>query len=142
MVLQRWDPFRDFRRADRIINRGWRRPVLRAEAGYWSAPLDVVRGDESIVVQASLPGLSPDDIEVTIEDGVLTTKGETTSDSEESGEDYLLRERRAGKFHRSLRLPDYVDADNAKPGYENGVVTITFPKLEAKKAKRLEIKAA
>ena len=142
MVLAHWDPFGDFRPANRFVNRGWRRPVLRGEAGSWSAPLDVVREDDSIVVRASLPGLSPDDIEVTIEDGVLTIKGDTTSDSEEGGEDYLLRERRTGRFHRSLRLPDYVDADNARPAYENGVVTITFPKLEAKKAKRLEIKAA
>ena len=102
----------------------------------------MVQKEDGIVVRASLPGIDPKDIDVTIEDGVLAIKGETSSETEESTDVYLLRERRAGRFDRRLKLPDYVDAESAEPAYENGVVTITFPKLEAKKAKRLEIKAA
>ena len=142
MMLERWDPFRDFRRFDRIFNRVSRGPAARDGTVHAASPLDVVQEDDSIVVRASLPGIDPKDIDVTIEEGVLTIKGETRSETEENTEDYLLRERRAGRFHRRLRLPDYVDTDNAEPVYENGVVTITFPKLEAKKAKRLQIKAA
>ena len=141
-MLERWDSFRDLRRIDRVFNRVRRGPAVRGGTADSASPLDVVQEEDSIVVRASLPGIDPKDIDVTIEDGVLAIKGETSSETEESTEVYLLRERRAGRFDRRLKLPDYVDADSAEPAYENGVVTITFPRLEAKKAKRLEIKAA
>ena len=89
---------------------------------------------------ASLPGVHPDDIQVTLEDGLLTIEGETGYEREEQKGDYLLRERRIGRFHRALRLPNSVDAEQAQPGYANGVLTITVPKQEAKKARRLKIK--
>ena len=142
MVLERWDPFRDSRRANRIVNRLWRGASFGSENGHWAVPLDVVRQDDGIVVLASLPGVDPKEIDVTIEDGALTIKGDTESDREESKEGYLLRERSTGRFYRALRLPDYVDTEKAEPSYENGVVSITFPYVEGKKAKRLEIKAA
>ena len=106
----------------------------------WSIPVDVTQEGDDIVVRASVPGLKPEDISVTLEDGLLTIEGETKSESEVSESDYLLRERRVGRFRRSLRLPDTADADKAQPSYENGVLTIAVPKQEARKAKRLEIK--
>jgi len=86
-----------------------------------------------------VPGVKPEDIEVTIEDGILSIKGETTEEHEVKEGEYLMRERRSGSFHRSVRLPDTVDADKAETGYANGVLTIKLPKVEAKKAKRLEV---
>ena len=85
-----------------------------------------------------MPGVKPDDISVTVENDVLTVKGKTESEVKDGS--YLMRERRSGTFHRTLRLPDTVDVDNADTSYENGVVSITFPKVESKKAKRLELK--
>ena len=141
-MFERWAPSRDLRRFDRMFSRIRREPAVRDGTACSASPLDVVQEDDSIVVRASLPGIYPKDIDVTIEDGVLAIKGETNSETEESTELYLLRERRAGRFDRQLKLPDYVDAESAEPTYENGVVTITFPRLKTKKAKRLEIKAA
>jgi HSP20 family protein len=100
-----------------------------------------VQDGDNVVVRASLPGVSPDDISVDIEDGVLTISSDAASENEKGEDAYLLRERRSGSFHRSLRLPDTVDANGGESSYELGVVTVTFPKVEAKKARRIEVKA-
>ncbi len=143
MTLQRWDPFADLRRMDDNIAR-----LLNASArpagfagGRWDIPMDVLQEGDDLIVRASLPGVKPDEIQITLEDGLLTIEGETGSESEERKEGYLLRERRYGRFHRALRLPNTVDADKASPSYEDGVLTITVPKQEAKKARRLQIES-
>lgn len=134
MAIQRWNPFIDVR------------PFNRArfgtfESGRWPIPIDVVSEGEDVVVRASLPGLKPEDISVTLEDRLLTIQGETASDSKVEKGDYLLRERRVGRFSRSLRLPNSIDADKAEPTYENGVLTITIPRQESGNSRRLEVKA-
>ena len=140
MALQRWEPFRDLRRIEDTVDRFWRGFGVE-HGGGWAVPLDVVQEGDSIVVQGTLPGVKPEDIKVTIEDGVLNISAETKHEREEQNGNYLIRERRSGKFRRVLRLPDSVDAEAAETTYENGVLTITLPKVEAKKAKRLEVKA-
>ena len=142
MTMQRFDPFTELRRMDAAFNRLWN-PGVRApeiEGARWDIAMDVIQEGDDLVVHASLPGVDPDEIQVTLEDGLLTIEGETGSESEEQKGDYLLRERRIGRFHRVLRLPSSVDAEKAQPSYANGVLTITVPKQEAKKARRLEIK--
>jgi HSP20 family protein len=106
----------------------------------WAIPLDVIaRGDE-FIVRATLPGVAPEDIQVSIEDNVLTIKGQTAAQIQNGdGGTYLMRERRTGSFHRALRLPDTVDTDKAHPEYQNGVLTVTIPKAEAKKARQLKV---
>ena len=143
-MLQRWEPFRELRRMDEMMNR-FRRGhfgIGFGETEKWAVPLDVVEEDDKIIVRATLPGVEPEDIDVTLENDVLTIKAETKTETEERKENYLVRERRVGKFHRRLRLPDTVDSDKVDTKYENGIVEITFPKTEAKKARRLSIKAA
>ena len=142
MVLQRWYPFAEIRRMNRAFNRPWddRGQAIGYDDGRWNIPVDVAQEGDDIVVRASVPGLKPEDITVTLEDGLLTIEGETASESKVNESDYLLRERRVGRFRRSLRLPDTVDAGKAQPSYENGVLTIAVPKQEARKARRLEIK--
>ncbi len=152
MALQRWDPFAEMRRFHSYFDR--RRPSYpvtqypvtqypvtghQAVKNSWYIPLDAVEEGDDFLVHASVPGLKPENIEVTIEDGILSIKGETKEEHEVKEGEYLMRERRSGSFHRSVRLPDTVDADKAETGYENGVLTIKLPKAEAKKAKRLEI---
>ena len=143
MVLQRWYPFGDLRllepRANRPLHDG---PIYERNGSSWGVPLDVVRSGDDIVVSASLPGVSPEDINVAIDEGVLSIEAEAKTESESKEEGYLLRERRSGSFRRSLRLPDSVDSENVKSEYSNGVLSITFPKQEAKKAKIIEVKAA
>ncbi len=143
MVLQRFYPFAEMRRAEEAFNRLWHNN--RSDDGFnnenWAIPLDVVQDGDDMTVRAPLPGVDPGDISVTIEDGLLTIEAETKSESEKSGNEYLLRELRYGRFHRSLRLPVSVDADKARPTYQNGVLSIAIPKEKASKARRLEIKA-
>jgi HSP20 family protein len=143
MVLERWDPFRELRRMEETVDRLWRGLGPRAgESGgveAWAIPLDVMREGDNIIVHASLPGVRPSDITVSIEDGVLTIEGHTAQESEHKEANYLMRERRLGSFHRSLRLPDTVDANLAHSTYENGVLTISVPKAEDKKARQLTV---
>ena len=93
-----------------------------------------------MVITASLPGLRTDEIRVTIEDGALSIAAEKATETEESSNGYLLRERRAGKFHSAVRLSETVDADSAESTYNDGILTIFLTKVEDKKAKKLEIK--
>ena len=142
MLLQRWDPLFDFRLRHYIADRtrhGFPQTVDAAEPKRWSIALDAVEEDGKLVVRASLPGVDSDEIKVTIEDGVLTIDGETKVDDEAKVGNYLIRERRAGSFHRSVRLPDSVDVDQAETNYDEGVLTVAFPKAESKRAKQLTV---
>ena len=148
MVLKRWYPFLELRRIHNSLYRP--RLAFNPEVNWasngdgrreWSIPLDIVQEEDKYVGRASLPGIDPENIEVSIDHGVLTIKGRTESEAADQREDgnYMVRERRSGSFIRSLRLPETVDADQAKPNYDNGVLTITLPKVESKKAKHLTV---
>ena len=142
MVLRRWEPFRELRTMEDTINRLWRnygREAADPTVEGWRVPLDVVREGDQIMVHASLPGVDPENIDVSVEDSVLTITATTHADVEREEGEYLMRERRTGSFHRALRLPDTVDTERIQPGYKNGVLTITIPKAESKKAKRLKV---
>ena len=148
MVLQRWYPFLELRRFHNRLYRPWlgSNPAgttanYGADGREWSIPLDIVQEEDKYVLRASLPGIAPENIEVSIDHGVLTIKGRTEAEAEDQQEDgsYMVRERRSGSFSRSLRLPESVDADQAKPNFDNGVLTITLPKVESKKAKHLTV---
>ena len=147
MVLTRWDPLYEIRRARRLANRHWagfpsffsETDAGTSEQRDWSIPLDIARNGDNVIVKASLPGVNPADIDVTIEGGVLTIKATTEVEEESEDKGYVIRERRTGSFHRSLRLSEHVDTDNVEPRYENGVLTITLPVAESKKAKHLTV---
>ena len=144
MVLQRWYPFLELRGIHNRLNRPWFmfNPAINgADRREWSIPLDIVREEDKYVVRASLPGIAPENIEVSVDHGVLTIKGRTEVEAEDQREDgnYMVRERRSGSFIRSLRLPESVDANQAKPNFDNGVLTITLPRVESKKAKHLTV---
>lgn len=142
-MLARWDPISELRRMDETMERLWRGfgGVASDHEGYeaWAVPVDITESGDKVVVRASMPGMLPEDIKVAIEDGVLTIRGEAHEERQAEGEKYLLRERRGGSFYRALTLPNTVDPDKAQTVYEHGVVSITFPKLPAKKAKDLKV---
>ncbi|MBK7219446.1 MAG: Hsp20/alpha crystallin family protein [Candidatus Promineofilum sp.] len=111
-------------------------------AGSWGLALDVAEKGEVFTVKASLPGISPDDLNVTLEDNVLTIQGETKEDETIEENSYHIRERRYGSFSRSVRFPVPVEGDKVEAEYENGVLTLTIPKAEAVKPKRIAVKAS
>ncbi len=143
MVVRRWDPFTELRRMQENMDHLWRgfsQPSNGStEMEGWAIPLDVVQDGDNILVQASMPGVNPSDLSVTIENDVLTIRGQTAGESEKQEGNYLMRERHTGSFHRFLRLPDTLDVDRADTRYDHGVLTIAFPKLEAKQARQLPI---
>jgi HSP20 family protein len=112
---------------------------LLTGAGPGALPLDVVETENEFTVKASLPGLKPEDIHTSIVGDTLTIRGETRSDEEKKGQNWVLRERRAGAFHRSVALHARVNADKATAHFEDGVLTLTLPKAEAAKPKQIKI---
>ena len=141
-TIQRWDPFREFLGIHDATRRPWRRSALPTRASAWVLPVDVREDEQAVEISASLPGFAKDDIDVSVEHGVLTIEAKATEADEAAGDGYLLRERRAGSFHRALRLSDRVDAAAATSRYVDGVLTVTVPKLEASKPKRIEVAIA
>jgi HSP20 family protein len=140
MVLQRWDPAREMRQIDRVMNRLWRGfGRLDEEIENWSIPVDVVQKPEVITVKASLPGVKPEEIDVAVEDNVLSIRGESAMETETEESGYLIRERSSGTFYRAIRLPDSVDTNKIKSAYKDGVLTITMPKAEEKKRKKIKV---
>lgn len=114
-------------------------PALRG--GAVPVRFDVTEGDDAIEVSAELPGLDEKDVEVVLENDVLTVKGEKKAESEKKEKDYYLAERSYGAFRRSFRLPDTVDEDKISADFDKGVLKLVLPKVaEAKrKAKKIPI---
>ena len=143
MLMRRWEPFGDMRRMRCNMDHRFRdfypRQGQTRFPEQWAIPLDVVEEDDKVFVHASVPGVDPEAIEVFVKSHVLTIKGQTRQEREGEEGDYVMRERHGGTFYRALRLPDTLDVDNAASGYRNGVLTVTFPKAEAKQVKRLPV---
>ena len=141
-TIQRWDPFRELLGIQDAIGRPWRRSALPTRASSWVLPVDVREDENAFEISASVPGVPKDDIDVAVEHGVLTIQAKTGDADTAAGDGYLLRERRAGSFYRALRLSDRVDAAAATSRYADGVLTVTVPKLETSKPKRIEVTVA
>lgn len=110
----------------------------------WMPPIEIVEKNGSLVVTAELPGLDAKDVDVNVEDDVLTLSGEKREEKSEGeeGSQYYLFERRYGSFRRSFTLPSAVDADGVTANFANGVLTVTLPKSAKVKAKGRKIAVA
>ncbi len=105
-----------------------------------SAPaLDVSETNNEVIVKAEIPGMEPNDIDISLADGILTIRGEKKQEKEEKEENYHLIERSYGTFSRSVQLPRDVQSENIKAAYKNGVLKITLPKSEEAKKKEIKI---
>jgi len=146
-TLVRWNPMREMMSLRNEMNRLFDRafedgPLTQWQPSTsWGLAVDVVENDDAFIVTASVPGMNPDDLDITISDNVLTIKGESTVDETVEEEKYHIRERRYGSFGRSISLPVTVNADGVDADYENGVLTLTIPKAEEVKPRRIAIKA-
>jgi HSP20 family protein len=146
--LVRIDPFRDIRtiqnRFDRLLGEAMAQrsgddedEPLRAS---WLPSVDVHENDTAITLRAELPGLSQDDVELTLDKGRLTIQGEKRLEKEDTDGDYRRIESSYGSFYRSFPLPETVDADNIEARFEKGVLYVTLPKAEEAKPKRIALK--
>jgi HSP20 family protein len=144
--LVRWNPARDMvslREAmDRLFEESFLRPDLfGGETPTSALPLDMYETENDVVVKASVPGVKPEDIEVTITGDLLTIKGELKSEEKTEQRNFLRQERRYGSFCRQLGLPVSVDSGKAEASFESGILTLTLPKVEAVKPKTVRVVA-
>lgn len=145
--IVRWDPFGELasmRRAmDRLFEEGFPRPwrLLTWEAGEGFCPLDLYETDDEVVLKASMPGVKPEDVDISITGETLTIKGESKEEQEEKRPNYYRQERRCGSFARSVTLPVQVESEKAEAVFEHGVLTLRLPKAEAVKPKTIKVKA-
>jgi HSP20 family protein len=140
MAIIRWDPFREMTQAQSQLNRLVDQ-VWGGRQESWLPAVDVFDRKDAVVLKAELAGMDPDAIQIEVDDNVLTIKGERKFEEEVEQERYYRVERRFGSFQRSLALPQGVQADNIQAGYEDGILTVTVPKAEEQKPKRIEVKA-
>jgi HSP20 family protein len=106
----------------------------------WTPSVDISENDKAFTLLADIPGVNPDDIDISMEKGVLTVKGERNAESVEEGENYRRVERQNGQFYRRFTLPDSADADKIEAKSEHGVLRITIPKQEVAVSRRIEVK--
>lgn len=135
MKLQVWKPFRDIERF--FEDEDW--GVMLPSRFFSAAAIDVYEKDGNLIAQADITGIKPEDIEVIVENNVLTIQGESTKKEEEEKKKYFRRERRYGKIYRSIHLPKSVDSGKTKAEFEAGRLTITMPVSEEAKSKKVGI---
>ena len=147
MAIERWQPFSELmslgQEMDRLFEDSFVRPSrLLTTVGKGVMPeLDVYQTPNEVVIKASLPGVKPDDVSIDITGDTLTIKGETKEEQEIKREDYLYQERRYGAFSRSAVLPAGLKTEKAEAAIENGILTLTIPKAEEAKPKKVKVKA-
>lgn len=145
MSLIRWDPFREMislREAiDRLFEESFVRPRAWLEAErVMSVPLDIYEEGDDLIVKATVPGVRPEDLNVQIQNNILTISGETKEERERKEANYHLREHRYGRFERSVTLPYAVQVDKAEAAFEHGVLRLRLPKAEEVRGRRIEVK--
>jgi HSP20 family protein len=144
MGLVRWDPGRELDTLQSEMNRVFDaffggRPVNGGATRRWVPAMDLVEDEDHLVLRADLPGLSEDDVEIEVKDNVLTVSGERRAEEKKEDEGYYRVERAFGSFHRSLTLPEGVDADRVSADFDNGVLEVRIPKPEERKPHRVQI---
>jgi HSP20 family protein len=144
MHLVTWDPYRELSTLQDRVNRLFGSPVRRERdeelsLGAWIPPVDIVEEKDRILLTAELPGFQEKDIEVQMEGGVLTLRGERKSETEKEGRTFHRMERSYGQFVRSFTLPNNVDRDNIKAKFNNGLLEIELPKREEAKPRQIKI---
>ena len=132
-----WSLWREF---ERPFDSAFGSPAPDRSERRWAPAVDVKETEDAYTVDADLPGLKREDIDLRIEDNVVTLKGERSAESSEEKNGYHVYERRSGKFERAFKIPNGFDAGNVKAAYENGVLRVTLPKREETKPKQIEVK--
>ena len=147
MALVRWDPVREIDtlqgEMNRLFSTFFDTPTGRAGNGgaarRWIPAMDLVETDDHFVLKADLPGMSENDVNIEVENNVLTVSGERKTELEDKHEGYYRLERSTGAFSRSLTLPEGVDAGAVTASFENGVLEVRIPKPEEVKPQKVQI---
>lgn len=143
-TITRFDPFRTAglqTEVERMFREAMGAGDGPVTAGAFAPALDVHEGEDGYTLYVELPGVTADEVEITLEENVLTIAGERAFYADMDGDDFRRVERRFGRFHRSVRMPDRVAGDQVAARYADGVLTITVPKAEEAKPRRISIEA-
>lgn len=142
-MLARRDPFREMLSLQRSLDRLMENALGDQDwsATEWGLALDVIEEEDDYIVKASVPGIDPEDLEITFNNGMLTIRGEVKDERETTKGEYQLRERRFGSFSRSISLPTSIKSDDITATYENGVLKLTLPKTEEVKPRRIPVRS-
>ena len=141
MSLIKWDPFREFNTPARLAfwGKDWEEPLSTTT---YVPSVDIFETDNEVVVKAEMPGMNANDIDVRLEDNVLTLKGERHFEKDAKEENYHRIEREYGTFTRSFALPRTVNGDKVSAEYRDGILKIVLPKKEETKPKAIKVAAA
>ena len=147
MAVVRWEPFRDLltlqERMNRMFNESYRGRGASEDdwslGGSWAPAVDIYEHEGNIVLTAELPGVDPKDVDVRVENNVLTLRGERKWNTEVQRENYHRVERAYGSFTRSFTLPNVVDTTNIKADFKDGMLRLVLPKREEAKPKQISI---
>ncbi|HUR35711.1 MAG TPA: Hsp20/alpha crystallin family protein [Vicinamibacterales bacterium] len=149
MAIVRWtDPFREFAQLQDRLNRAFADSHGRSDegllsSGAWLPPVDIYQnGEHELVLKAELPDMTREDIEVTVDKGTLTIKGEKKLAGDVKEEQFHRIERRYGSFSRSFALPSTIDAGKVGAEYRNGVLTVKLPLREESKPRQIKVDVA
>src|SRR5215210_8650052 len=146
MTIVRYDPFRDLRSLQEEVNRLFSTNLTRGFGeegigrGAWNPSVDIYENKDHIVLEAELPGMKREDFELSVENNVITLRGERQFEKKDDSDNYHRVERSYGTFTRSFTLPQTVSAEGANAEYKNGVLRVTLAKREEVKARRIEVK--
>jgi HSP20 family protein len=149
MAIVRWtDPFREFAQLQNRINRAFSDAYSRNDdglttSGSWVPPVDIYQnGEHEIVLKAEVPDMTREDIDITLDGGTLTIKGEKKLSNEAKEEQYHRIERHYGSFSRSFSLPQTVDTAKVAADYKNGLLTVRLPLREEAKPRQIKVDVA
>lgn len=141
----RWQPVNDLvslhEAMDRLFEDSWATSrTWNLPTSAWLEPtVDVYETPENVVVRAAVPGVKPDEVDITVKGNYLAISGESKESTEKQDKNYLRRETRVGTFSRMIELPSGLQTDQAEAKFEDGMLTITFPKAEQVKPKKIQI---
>ena len=144
IVGNSWEPAREMmtlREAmDRLFDDAFTHHPLAAHGGSSAPAIDLYQNNDEVVLKAALPGIKPEDVQISVTADMLTLRGEFKQETEQKEITYQIHEQRHGTFERSVLLPTDVQTEKAKADFKDGVLTITLPKAEAVKPKTISIK--
>ncbi|HUL14741.1 MAG TPA: Hsp20/alpha crystallin family protein [Terriglobales bacterium] len=142
-TLERWEPFRGVSTAEGQLNRIFGdllgRTSQESNLTTWAPSVDIFETENALVVKADLPEVKPEDLDIRVENNILTIRGERKFEKKVDEKNYLRVERSYGSFSRSFSLANTVNADAIKADYQNGVLTLTIPKREEAKPKQIKV---
>ena len=147
MNLVTYDPFRELRSLQDDVNRLFTGTFSRGSGdnelmrGAWAPSVDIFENKDSIVLEAELPGMKPEDVNISIENNVLTLHGERRLEKKDEGDNFHRVERSYGSFTRSFTLPPTVSSENVDATFDSGILRLTLAKREEMKPRKIEIKA-